>query len=132
MQPRSECTAAEGMSPGTLGEGGEAEAGRELPSRLESELTVHFTRGMAMGASGGHGDPQLHCWASEHGGRCACPRMLGCSFQGSHQPSWRTVLTCGIRARGDSEVSGFLEKEVGIPPCPSPAPSPQSGAGSLV
>lgn len=61
MQPRSERTAAEGTSPGTLGEGGEAEAGREPPSRPESELTVHLTRGMAMGASGGHGNPQLHC-----------------------------------------------------------------------
>lgn len=35
------------------------------------------------------------------------------------------------QGRGDAQVSGFLGKEVGTPPHPSPAPSPHSGADSL-
>lgn len=36
------------------------------------------------------------------------------------------------QGQGSVQGSGFLEKEVGTPPHPSPAPSPCSGADSLV
>ena len=36
------------------------------------------------------------------------------------------------QGQGSVQGSGFLEKEVGTPPHPSPAPSPYSGADSLV